>query len=146
MTMASREVGEELAYPALPAALLTAVLVVLLSATLGRFLLERNVVEMFMREWLWMFQPFVDALPQWAREVPVIFGAIAVAAILIVRLAASVLPTVALYLLVFAIACVVMLIAPPPRLPSQPQDWIFICYVTLSAFIGGAPRPYESQL
>src|SRR5579871_6383952 len=128
--MASREVGEELAYPALPAALLTAALVVLLSATVGRFLLERNVVEMFMREWLWMFQPFVDALPQWAREVPVIFGPIAIA----------------LYLLVFAIAFTVLLIEPPPRLPSKPEDWIFICYVTLAAFLGGAPRPYENQI
>ncbi len=144
--MASREVGEELAYPALPAALLTAALVVLLSATVGRFLLERNVVEMFMREWLWMFQPFVDALPQWAREVPVIFGAIAIAAILIVLLAASVLPAIALYLLVFAIAFTVLLIEPPPRLPSKPEDWIFICYVTLAAFLGGAPRPYENQI
>ncbi len=144
--MASREVGEELTYPALPAALLTAALVVLLSATVGRFLLERNVVEMFMRDWLWMFQPFVDVLPQWAREAPVIFGTIAVAAIIIVRLLAGVLPPVALYLLLFAIALTVMLIAPPPRLPSKPEDWIFICYVTLAAFLGGAPRPYENQI
>jgi hypothetical protein len=144
--MASREVGEELAYPALPAALLTALFVVLLSSTLGRFLIERSAVEKFIRDWLWMFQPFVDVLPLWAREAPVIFGAIAIAAIISVRLLAGGLPSIALYLMVLGVACAMMLIAPPTHLPSGPEDWIFVSYVTLSAFIGGAPRPYENRI
>src|SRR5258708_1690144 len=48
--MLSREVGEELVYPSLAAALLTAALVLLVSGTLGRFLMERSAVEHFIPE------------------------------------------------------------------------------------------------
>ena len=143
--MVSREVGEELVYPALPAALLTATLVLLLSDTVGRFLMERDAVERFLHEWLPFF-PFLEAFPPWAREAPFIFGAIALAVILTVRYLAGVLPSIALYLLALAAACGVALLAPPTRLPAEPQDWIFVCYVTLAAFVGGAPKPYENQI
>src|SRR5579863_4002120 len=111
-TMASREVGEELVYPSLPAAFLTAMVVLLLSGTVGRFLMEHDAVERFLREWLPFF-PFLAVFPPWAREAPFIFGAIAVAAILAVRYLAGILPAIALYLLAVAVACGVALLAPP---------------------------------
>ena len=43
--MVSREVGEELVYPSLAAACLTAAVVLLLSGTVGRFLMDHDVVE-----------------------------------------------------------------------------------------------------
>jgi hypothetical protein len=144
--MVSREVGEELVYPSLAAAFLTAVLVLLLSGTAGRFLMERNAVEWFIREWLPILPPFLEAFPAWAREAPFIFGAIAAAAILTARLLAGFLPGIALYLLAVAVACAVALLAPPTRLPAVPEDWIFICYVTMAAFVGGAPKAYEDQI
>lgn len=144
--MVSREVGEELIYPSLAAALLTAAVVILLSSTLGHFLMERDAVEAFIREWLPFLPPFMQALPAWAREAPFIFGGIAVAAIVMVRLLAGILPAVALYLLFVAVACGVALLAPPTRLPAAAEDWIFVCYVILTAFVGGAPRPYEDQI
>jgi hypothetical protein len=143
--MVSREVGEELVYPSLPAALLTATLVLLLSGTAGRFLMEHDAVERFIREWLPFF-PFLQAFPPWAREAPFIFSAIAVAAILTVRYLAGVMPAIALYLFAVAVACGVALLAPPTRLPADSQDWIFVCYVILAAFVGGAPKPYENQI
>jgi hypothetical protein len=144
--MASREVGEELVYPSLAAVLLTAMLVLLLSGTLGRFLMEHDAVEAFVRDWVPILPPFFQALPPWAREAPFIFGGIALAVVLAVRLLANVLPGLALYLLAFATGCAVALLAPPTRLPSGAEDWIFVCYVTLTAFVGGAPKPYEDQI
>jgi hypothetical protein len=144
--MLSREVGEELVYPSLAAAFLTAALVLLLSGTVGQFLMDRNAVERFIREWMPILPPFMQALPAWAREAPFIFGGIAVAAIVTVRLFAGVLPGVALYLLALAVACAMALVAPPTRLPAGAEDWIFICYVMLAAFVGGAPKPYEDQI
>ncbi len=144
--MASREVGEELVYPSLAAAFLTAVLVLLLSGTVGKFLMERNAVERFVREWLPILLPFLLAFPPWAREAPFIFGAIAVAAIATARVLAGFLPGIALYLLAVAVACASALLAPTARLPVGAEDWIFVCYVTMAAFVGGAPRAYEDQI
>jgi hypothetical protein len=144
--MLSREVGEELVYPSLAAAFLTAALVLLLSATLGRFLMERSAVETFIRDWVPILPPFLEATPQWAREAPVIFGGIALVAIVTVRLLAGTLPAVALYLLAVAAACAVVLVATPTRLPAGVEDWMFVCYVILTAFVGGAPQPYEDQI
>jgi len=144
--MVSRDVGEELVYPTLAAAFLTAAVVLLLSGTLGNFLMERNAVERSIHEWLPFLPPFMEALPPWAREAPFIFGGIAVAAIVTVRLLAAVLPAIALYLLAVAVACVLALLAPPTRLPAGAEDWIFVSYVTLTAFVGGAPKPYEDQI
>ena len=144
--MASREVGQELVYPSLAAATLTAALVLLLSATVGRFLMDRDAVERFIREWLPFLPPFMQALPAWAREAPFIFGGIAVTAIVTVRLLAGLLPAVALYLMAVAAACAVVLLAPPTRLPAAAEDWIFVCYLILTAFVGGAPKPYEDQI
>lgn len=145
-TMASREVGEELVYPSLAAAFLTATLVLLLSGTVGQFLMEHNAVEHFMNEWLSFLPPFLDMFPAWAREAPFIFGGIALVAIVTVRLLADVLPELALYLLAAAAACAMALLAPPTHLPAGVEDWIFVCYVILAAFIGGAPRPYEDRI
>jgi hypothetical protein len=144
--MASREVGEELAYPSLAAAFLTATLVLLLSGTLGQFLMEGNAVEHFVNGWLSFLPPFLDMFPAWAREAPLIFGGIALMAIVTVRLLAGILPAVALYLMAVAVACALALLAPPTRLPADIEDWIFVCYVILAAFIGGAPKPYEDQI
>lgn len=144
--MLSRDVGEELQYPSLPAALLTGTLVLLLSGTLGKFLVEHTPIESLINEWAPFLQPFIDALPDWARELPFIFGGIAVTAIVAVRLLARVLPSLGLYLLVFAAACAVALLTPPSRLPAAAEDWIFVCYVVLSAFVGGAPTPYGDQV
>ena len=144
--MVSRDVGEELVYPTLAAAFLTAAVVLLLSGTLGNFLMERDAVERSLREWLPFLPPFIEALPPWAREAPFIFGGIAVAAIVTVRLLAAVLPAIALYLLAVAVACALALLAPPTRLPAGAEDWIFVSYVTLTAFVGGAPKPYEDQI
>jgi hypothetical protein len=144
--MVSREVGEELVYPTLAAAFLTAAVVLLLSGTVGNFLMERDAVERSIREWLPFLPPFLEAFPPWAREAPFIFGGIAVAAIVTVRLLAATLPAIALYLLAVAVACVLALLAPPTRLPAGAEDWIFVSYVTLTAFVGGAPRPYEDQI
>ena len=144
--MVSREVGEELVYPTLAAAFLTAAVVLLLSGTIGNFLMERDAVERSIREWLPFLPPFLEAFPPWAREAPFIFGGIAVAAIVTVRLLAATLPAIALYLLAVAVACVLALLAPPTRLPAGAEDWIFVSYVTLTAFVGGAPRPYEDDL
>ena len=144
--MVSREVGEELVYPTLAAAFLTAAVVLLLSGTIGNFLMERDAVERSIREWLPFLPPFLEAFPPWAREAPFIFGGIAVAAIVTVRLLAATLPAIALYLLAVAVACVLALLAPPTRLPAGAEDWIFVSYVTLTAFVGGAPRPYEDQI
>jgi hypothetical protein len=145
-SMVSREVGEELVYPSLAAALLTAALVLLLSGTVGQFLMDHDAMERFIREWLSFLQPFMQALPAWGREAPFIFGGIAVTAIVTVRLLAGVLPGLALYLLALAVACAVALIAPPTRLPAGAEDWIFVSYLILTAFVGGAPRPYEDQI
>jgi hypothetical protein len=41
---------------------------------------------------------------------------------------------------------VVALVAPPTRLPVGTEDWIFVCYLILTAFVGGAPKPYEDQI
>jgi hypothetical protein len=144
--MVSREVGEELVYPSLAAAFLTAALVLLLSGTVGQFLMDHDAVERFIREWLPFLPPFMQALPAWAREAPFIFGGIAVAAIVTVRLLAGVLPSVALYLLAVAVACAVALLAPPTRWPAGAEDWIFVSYLILTAFVGGAPKPYEDQI
>lgn len=144
--MASREVGEELVYPSLAAALLTAILVLLLSGTVGKFLMERNAVERFIREWLPILPPFLQAFPPWAREAPFIFGGIGAAAIVTARLLAGFLPGIALYLLAVAVACAVALVAPPTRLPAGAEDWIFVCYVIMAAFVGGAPKAYEDQI
>jgi len=144
--MVSREVGEELVYPSLAAACLTAAVVLLLSGTVGRFLMDCDAVERFIREWLPFLPPFMQALPPWAREAPFIFGGIAVAAIVMVRLLAGLLPGVALYLLAVAVVCAVALVAPPTRLPVGTEDWIFVCYLILTAFVGGAPKPYEDQI
>jgi hypothetical protein len=144
--MASREVGEELVYPSLAAAFLTATLVLLLSGTIGRFLMEHNVVEHSVNEWLPFLPPFLEIFPAWAREAPLIFGGIALVAIVTVRLLAGVLPAVALYLLAVAAACALALLAPPTRLPVDVGDWIFVCYVILTAFMGGAPKPYEDRI
>lgn len=144
--MVSREVGEELVYPSLAAALLTAALVVLLSGTLGRFLMERSAVEHFIRDWVPILPPFLEAMPRWGREAPFIFGGIALIAIVTVRLLAGTLPAVALYLLSVAVACAVVLVAAPTGLPAGIEDWAFVCYVILTAFVGGAPKPYEDQI
>jgi hypothetical protein len=144
--MLSREVGEELVYPSLAAALLTAALVLLVSGTLGRFLMERSAVEHFIRDWVPILPPFLEAMPQWAREAPFIFGGIALVAIVTVRLLAGTLPAVALYLLAVAVACAVALVAAPTGLPAGIEDWAFVCYVILTAFVGGAPKPYEDQI
>ncbi len=144
--MASREVGEELCYPSLAAAILTAALVLLLSGTVGRFLMDHDAVERSIREWLPFLPPFMQALPAWAREAPFIFGGIAVTAIVIVRLLAGLLPAVALYLMAIAVACAVVLLAPPTRLPVGAEDWIFVSYLIFTAFVGGAPKPYEDQI
>jgi hypothetical protein len=144
--MVSREVGEELVYPSFAAALLTAVLVLLLSGTVGQSLMEHDAVERFIREWLPILPPFLEAFPLWAREAPFIFGAIATAAIVTARLLAGVLPGIALYLLAVAVTCAVVLLAPPTRPPAGAEDWIFVCYVTMAAFLGGAPKAYEDQI
>ncbi|HVB81584.1 MAG TPA: hypothetical protein VNE82_16760 [Candidatus Binataceae bacterium] len=144
--MLSREVGEELVYPSLAAAFLTATLVLLLSGTVGRFLIEHDAVERFVDEWLPILPPFLEAFPSWAREAPFILGGIALISIVTVRLLASVLPVVALYLLGMAAACTLAILAPPTRLPADVEDWIFVCYVLLAAFVGGAPKPYEDQI
>jgi hypothetical protein len=144
--MASREVGEELAYPSLAAAILTAALVLLLSGTVGKLLMEGNAVERFVREWLPILPPFLEAFPLWAREAPFIFGAIAAAAIVTARGLTGFLPGVALYLLAVAMVCAVVLLAPPTRVPAGAEDWIFVCYVTMAAFVGGAPKAYKDQI
>jgi hypothetical protein len=144
--MVSREVGEELVYPSLAAAFLTGALALLLSGTVGQFLMDHDAVERFIREWLPFLPPFMQALPAWAREAPFIFGGIAVAAIVTVRLLAGALPAVALYLLAVAVACAVALLAPPTRFPVGAEDWIFVSYLILTAFVGGAPKPYEDQI
>jgi hypothetical protein len=144
--MLSRDVGEELGYPSVPAALLTGALVLLLSGTLGKFLVRQAAVETFVNQWLPFLQPFVEALPDWARELPFIFGGIALTAILTVRLLAGVLPVLALYLLILGVSCGIALLAPPTRIPTAAEDWIFVCYVILTALVGGAPTPYENQI
>jgi hypothetical protein len=144
--MVSREVGEELVYPSLAAAFLTAALVLLLSGTVGQSMMEHDAVESFVTEWLPILPPFLRAFPSWAREAPFIFGGIALSAIVTVRLLASVLPAVGLYLLAVAVACALALLAPPTRLPADAEDWIFVCYVILAAFVGGAPKAYEDQI
>ena len=68
------------------------------------------------------------------------------AAIVTVRLLAAVLPAIALYLLAVAVACALALLAPPTRLPAGAEDWIFVSYRDLTAFVGGAPKPYEDQI
>ena len=118
----------------------------LLSGTVGQFLMDHDAVERFIREWLPFLPPFMQALPAWAREAPFIFGGIAVAAIVTVRLLAGVLPSVALYLLAVAVACAVALVAPPTRWPAGAEDWIFVSYLILTAFVGGAPKPCENQI
>ncbi len=143
--MASREVGEELGYPSLAAALLTAALVLLLSGTVGRFLMERDPVERFIGDWL-PGLPLLEVFPAWAREAPFIFGGIALVAIVAVRLLAGALPGLAIYLLVLAVACAIALLAPPARPPAGVEDWVFVCYVILAAFVGGAPKPYEDRI
>jgi hypothetical protein len=144
--MVSRDVGEELVYPTLAAALLTAALVLLLSGTVGHFLMERDAVERFINDWLPFLPPFLQAFPPWAREAPFIFGGIAVTVIVTVRLLAGALPGIALYLLFMAVACGVALLAPPTRVPADVEDWMFVSYVILAAFVGGAPKPYEDQI
>jgi hypothetical protein len=144
--MVTREVGEELVYPSLAAACLTAMLVLLLSGTVGQFLMEHNAVERLINDWMPFLPPFLDMFPGWTREAPFIFGGIALSAIVTVRLLASALPAMALYLLAFAVACAVAMMAPPTHLPADPEDWIFVCYVTLAAFMGGAPKPYEDRI
>lgn len=146
VAMTSKEVGEELVYPSVAAALLAAALVLLLSDTVGQYLMDRNAVERFIREWLPIFPPFMQALPRWAREAPLIFGGIAVAVILTVRSLAAVLPGIAVLLLAVAVVCAVALVAPPTRMPAGAEDWIFVCYVILTAFVAGAPKPYEDQI
>ena len=144
--MLSRDIGEELGYPSLPAALLTGTLVLLLSGTLGKFLVEQAAVETFVNQWLPFLQPFIDALPEWSRELPFIFGGIALTAIVTVRLLAGVLPILALYLFILGVSCGVALLAPPTRFPTAAEDWFFVCYVILTALVGGAPTPYENQI
>jgi hypothetical protein len=63
-----------------------------------------------------------------------------------VRLLAGTLPAVALYLLAVAMACAVVLVAAPAGLPAGVEDWAFVCYLILTAFVGGAPKPYEDQI
>ena len=143
--MALREVGEEITYPSLAAALLTATLVLLLSGTVGRFLMESGPLEHFIGDWL-PGLPLLEALPEWAREAPFIFGSIALLAIVTVRLLAAALPSVAIYLLALAVTCAIALLTPPTRPPVGVEDWIFVCYVILAAFVGAAPKPYEDRV
>ena len=144
--MVSRAVGAELIYPSLPAAITTAALVILLSTTIGRFLIEYDVVEKVARDWLPFFQPFVEALPAWAREAPLILGCVALLVILTVRFLAERLPGFATYLLAFATVGGAFMLIPPLHKPSSAQDWAFVCYVILVAFVGGLPHPYEDQI
>jgi hypothetical protein len=53
---------------------------------------------------------------------------------------------VALLLLALAVACALALLAPPMRVPAGAEDWVFVCYVIMAAFVGGAPKPYEDQI
>jgi hypothetical protein len=69
-----------------------------------------------------------------------------VTVIVTVRLLAGALPGIALYLLFMAVACGVALLAPPTRVPADVEDWMFVSYVILAAFVGGAPKPYEDQI
>src|SRR5262249_23332637 len=144
--MASRPVGEELIYPSLPAAITTAALVLLLSTTVGRFLIDHDVVETFARNWLPIFQPFVEILPYWAREAPLILGGVALAVVFAVRFVAERLPGYATHLLAIAAVCGAVILIPPLHKPSNAEDWAFVCYLILTAFVGGAPRPYENQI
>jgi hypothetical protein len=144
--MASKPVGEELAYPSLPAAITTAALVLLVSTTAGRFLIQRDVVETATRDWLPFFQPFVEILPNWAREAPLILGSVALIVIFTVRFLAERLPSIATYMLALGTICAAAVLIPPLHRPSSAEDWAFVCYVILAAFVGGAPRPYEDQI
>lgn len=136
--------GQELDYPSVAAAISTAALVILMATTAGQFLVDHRALEGFVKDWLPFMTVFIEMLPDWAREQPFVLGCIAVAAIVTVRLLASSLPRMGIYLLTVAILCALLIVAPAPHVPESAGDWAFICYVTLAAFLGGAPRSYET--
>lgn len=143
--MASHEAGEELGYPSMVAAVMAAALVILLSATAGRFLIRNHAVENFVTDWLPFLSLFFELLPDWAREMPWVFGGLALVSIIAVRLLAGALPRMGINLLTVAVLGAIVLLVPVQlvHLPTGPEDWAFVCYVTLTAFLGGAPRTNE---
>jgi hypothetical protein len=142
---AQDHVGEELAYPSMAAAIMAAALATLLGATIGEILVDRNVVEVSLREWLPFLLPFFYLLPDWAREAPWVLAALGAVAVVTVRLLAGSLPRAALYLLIVSIICVGLLLGLQMRIPASADDWAFIGYVVVIGFLGGAPRPYRAE-
>jgi hypothetical protein len=136
-------VGTELAYPSMPAGLLAAVLVTLLGITIGQLLIDGDVIEVSLRDWLPFLLPFFYLLPDWAREAPWVLGALGAIAVLTVRLLAGSLPRAALYILIVGVFCAALLLGLPIHVPTSPDEWAFAGYVILIALLGGAPRSYH---
>lgn len=139
------QVGVELGYPSMAAAIMAALLVTLLGDTVGVMLIDRSVVEVFLREWLPFLLPFFYLLPRWAREAPWILGALGAAAIVTVRLLAGSLPRATLYLLIAGLICAGLLLGLHLHTPESAGDWSFVSYVILTAFLSGAPPIYRPQ-
>lgn len=139
------QVGADLDYPSMAAAIMGAALTLVLGLTIGRFLISHNVVEVFLREWIPFLLPFLYLLPDWAQEAPWVLGILGVAAVAAVRLLAEFLPRAVLYLVIVAIICTGVLIGLPIRAPASLYDWGFVSYVILVAFLGAAPRSNDFQ-
>ncbi len=140
---AENNMGAELAYPSMAAAIMAAALATLLGVTIGQVLIDRNVIEIFLREWLPPFLPFFYLLPHWAREAPWVLAAIGAIAVITVRLLAGYLPRTALYILIVGVVCTGLLLGMPMRAPASANDWAFVSYVILIAFLGGSPPAYR---
>lgn len=136
---ARQQVGTEIGYPSMAAAIMGAALIAALGVTVGTFLISRDVVEVFLRQWLPFLLPFFDVLPGWALEAPWVLGALGIATVVAVRLLAGWLPPAALYLLSAAIICTGVLFGPPIREPATRSDWAFVSYVIVIALLGAAP-------
>lgn len=136
-------VGAELAYPSMAAGIMAAALVTLLGVTVGQILIDGDVIEVFLREWLPFLLPFFYLLPRWAREAPWIFAALGAGAVIGVRLLADTLPRAAIYILIVGVICAGLLLGMPMHAPASAEDWAFVGYVVLIAFLGGSPRSYH---
>jgi len=135
---------EELVYPSLAAALLTAALVLLLA---GRWddSDERSAVEYFIRELGAILPPFLEAMPQWAREAPVIFGGIALS-IVTVGCWRAPCQLWRFNLLAVAMACAVVLVARRRVYRQVSRTGRSSCYLISDGLRGRLqPKPYETR-
>lgn len=140
---AQNHVGDELVYPSMAAAIMAAALVTLLGVTIGQVLIDGDVIEVFLRHWLPFLLPFFYLLPDWAREAPWVLAALGAIAVITVRLLAGALPRAGLYILIVGVLCAGLLLGMPMHAPASANDWAFVGYVVLIAFLGGSPRAYH---